>query len=368
MSKVEVFYRDPREINTDRTSPFNNRITDEVVENVAKSILSQKVINPVEIDEYDVIVTGEIRRRGLVRARELAPERVDELMLPCKLWSGDSDERLERQTIENLHHYKPTSIGFENAVYRLWKTGRYDSDYHGGDKGYKNLGDVLGYSRVHIAHVIEVKEFRDEYLIPSLGDDKVTLLSTDAIYQTSKLSPEQRVAILTKLANKEMRFTDIPTYVKAAKRSPVVLESMLIGELDLDRAKQTLDIIADVEEAGYEVDESMIGELIEEVAKEDNIITKRDDQFISETIAVMTGVKSGRTVIAKSPLAEFRRIGTTVNRWDYADIAQLGESDLGTAKQILQGVRDRCALLLSKFFGEADIIVEAEHRMQEEDE
>lgn len=343
MSEPLIFYLESNEITPDPNQP-RKRITEDMVDSIAATIKTHGIINPVEIDENNVIVTGEIRWTA---AKKIGAK------VKCTRWQGLPEERLERQTIENLHHYGLTSIERENAIHGLWKTDRYKS-------GAK-LAETLGYNRNIINVIIAAKEFRDEYLKNVLDHPKI---STDSIRITRTLKPEQRVSILEKVAKGEISPRQIPEYVKAAQRSPLILGMMLIGKLDVEQSAETLDIIGQVEDAGVEVSEDMIGNLVQEVMKDESIITRHKSEFTTTTIAVMKGEKPPTTVIA-APLTEFRRIGTTVSRWGFEDLAQLTSNYMEEAREILIGIRDKSISMLSTFFGEAEIVVETDYDVLE---
>lgn len=346
MSEEQVFYLDPDEITPDPNQP-RKQITEDMVDSIAATIKSHGLINPVEIDENNIIVTGEIRWT--------ASKKIG-VKVKCTRWLGTPDERLERQTIENLHHYGLTSIERENAIYGLWNTKNYIN--------HAELAETLGYiskeGGSQVSAVIRAKEFRDKWNI----DEKVT---TRAILDTASLKDEQRVPILEKVAKGEISPSQIRDYVKAAQRSSIILDSLLIGKLDIERATETLNIIGQVEDTGVEVSEKMIGELVKEVMKDESIITRHKSEFTNDVIAVMTGQKSPMTVLS-SPLTEFRRIGTTISRWGFEDFAQLTSNYLDEAREILVGIRDKSISMLSSFFGEAELVVEADYKVSDEQE
>jgi len=69
------------------------------------------------------------------------------------------------EKVENLHHHELSSVEREDAIYRLWKTGRY--------KSHRELGEVLGYHHVTIDALIEAKEFRNR--AGFFKDNKISL-------------------------------------------------------------------------------------------------------------------------------------------------------------------------------------------------
>ena len=67
-----------------------------IVEEMAKSFAAEGIINPIEIDENNIIITGEMRWRA---AKVAGMDKV-----PCKVIPLHGRERFRRQMVENLHH------------------------------------------------------------------------------------------------------------------------------------------------------------------------------------------------------------------------------------------------------------------------
>ena len=69
---------------------------DEEIEEMAKSMKTTGLINPIEVDPTGMIITGERRWRAAKKAG--LPS------IPCKVLVMDKDDRFMRQVIENIHH------------------------------------------------------------------------------------------------------------------------------------------------------------------------------------------------------------------------------------------------------------------------
>ncbi len=81
-------------IKPDKNQP-RQTIDEEHIKEISQSIVTEGVINAIEIDENNVIITGEQRWR----AAKLAGLKE----VPCKILKITPELRFRRQVIENLH-------------------------------------------------------------------------------------------------------------------------------------------------------------------------------------------------------------------------------------------------------------------------
>ncbi len=99
-----------QEISVEMIKPDPNQprksFDEEEIEEMAKSIKTTGVINPIEVDTKYVIITGERRWRA---AKAAGLER-----MPAKVMKISDEERFMRQVIENIHH--DTMTEFDTAV------------------------------------------------------------------------------------------------------------------------------------------------------------------------------------------------------------------------------------------------------------
>ena len=101
---VDVLKPDPKQ----PRKAFDNVQVDEMAVNIS----TQGVINPIEIDTDNVIITGEIRWR--------AAKKAGLTTVPTKMLSGIKPfERFMRQVSENVHHNTMTVWDTANALGRL---------------------------------------------------------------------------------------------------------------------------------------------------------------------------------------------------------------------------------------------------------
>lgn len=338
---AEIVYLDPTKIKTDPDSPFNDRITEEMVQSMAQNILAGEMISPGRIDSKGLIVIGEVRRRAVIRAKELAPERADEILFPSIIWEGDETDRLFMQTSENLLNFPPSSVQHENAIYRLWKSERWATiNELARDLGYKVR---TGSSPLH--DIIRAKEFRDKYDIDNV-------VSTTAIRLTEGASPEQRVAILQGVAEGTINVREISSYVRAAQQSQILFEAAIEGTIDLDRIKQTTEIIKEVKERGVEVTETMVVELVGELKQDSNVISRHEERLWNEVTAIMLGEKEPPKGRETPIIKGFRSVKNRMMSWTIPVFETIPKSDWEEARTILHTVRDRAEHLLQVVFGE----------------
>ena len=199
---------------------------EESVENMAKTIKAHGTINPIEVDEKNVIVTGEIRWRAakLAGVKKVPTRRILNIT---------RHERLERQLVENLHRVELSSVERENAIHALWKTRRF--------KSVRELAETIGYHHATIDDIIEVKEFRDR--VGGLPDT----VPTSLISETRGLDDETRFEILMKVARGEVRRpapqSEIRELVKIAKRAPSEIRRRVLEEnVPLEDVREYVDL------------------------------------------------------------------------------------------------------------------------------
>ena len=115
---------------------------------MAQSIVTEGVINPIEVDKNYMIITGERRWR----ASKIAGLKT----VPVKVLTMNKDERFMRQVIENIHHNTMNDWDTANALKKLLCLS--PGDRHpkasltgpGADKGITWLSEKTGKSRAYI--------------------------------------------------------------------------------------------------------------------------------------------------------------------------------------------------------------------------
>ena len=126
----------------------------ERIKELAQSILTEGVINPIEVDKDNVIITGEMRWR----AAKLAKLKT----IPCKLITINPEKRFRRQVIENIHHNTMTDWDTAKALQKLLDgrqaTIRSSKEHKGGkpDKGIRELGRMIGKGQTYIIEKLDL--------------------------------------------------------------------------------------------------------------------------------------------------------------------------------------------------------------------
>jgi len=218
MKKFKLVTKKVDEIKPDPDQP--RKIFDEdEIENLANSIKSQGIINPVEIDEDSMIITGERRWRASKKAG------LEEIQ--CKVYEGlDSIERLERQTIENLHHNLFTSEEKENVITELWNSGRYETQ--------KDLANVLGMTQSNITMYTIAKKGRKVLGLNSYND-----ISSQNIYHISRLPKSYQKDVITKIEKGRIKPSEIREFISSVKDMPSDIKTEILkpsSELTLEEA------------------------------------------------------------------------------------------------------------------------------------
>ena len=231
--EYELVKRKVSELRADPNQPRKS-VGQERIDNLAQTYQSQGIINPIEIDAENVIITGELRWK--------ASKKAGLKEIECKLFLDlDKDARFERQVIENLHHNQFTSEERENAIKKLWESGRYITK--------EELGNVLGLDRRTISSILKAYNIRKE----SKG---VTGISTQTLSEISVIpKKEERKALVQKVAKKEIEPSKIRSVVKTIKeiekKAPELKEELFkldtkITEDKLEKIKQIAELPKDI--------------------------------------------------------------------------------------------------------------------------
>ncbi len=121
------------------------------VQEIAASMLTEGVINPIEVDEKLVIVTGEMRWRA-AKAAGLAT-------IPAKIIKIRPQKRFLRQVIENIHHNTMSDWDTAKALQKLCsqilettpgRKGRFE------DQGISKLSRLIGKGQTYIIDHLEI--------------------------------------------------------------------------------------------------------------------------------------------------------------------------------------------------------------------
>lgn len=199
-------------IKRDPTQP-RQFIDTEKVNGMAQSILTEGVINPIEIDKNFVIITGELRWRAAKQAG-LAE-------MPVRVIKIDPKERFRRQVIENIHHNTMTDWDTAKALWKLLKTlpikpGSIGT--HGGqaNKGYSMLAKLIGKSQAYVSEKMELLT-----ISPALSKAVQKGMSGSYVRAYNTAPPEFKKEMEQKIISGQFPTRDIALEVAyALKRNP----------------------------------------------------------------------------------------------------------------------------------------------------
>ncbi len=207
----------PSKIRPDKNQP-RQTLDESKIQEMAQSIKTEGVINPIEIDENNIIITGELRWR----AAKLAGLKE----VPCKVLKIKPEIRFRRQVIENIHHNTMTDTDTARALERLIQGSLGTPSTHGGptDKGINRLSRMIGKSKRFIIDHLEIlKASRPIQEAISKGDIHYTVLR--ALRRAPK---EFKDKLEAKILRGELRTRDAALEVETAlKRRPNLSEKIL---------------------------------------------------------------------------------------------------------------------------------------------
>lgn len=205
---------------------------------MAQSIKAEGVINPIEIDKQNVIITGSLRWRA---AKEAGLTKI-----PCKIMSIEPNERFRRQVIENLHHNDMGSLDTARALKKLilMEPGSIKEGRGGhNDKGIGWLSDQIGKSRTYIREYLDLLDTSKGFQAALKKGLKPTFIR--AIRQAPE---EHRPAVERKIAEGEFKTRDgAQTFVKAMNLYPDQAPALIeLDYSDCETAESTVGKIQTV--------------------------------------------------------------------------------------------------------------------------
>jgi len=178
--KIELV--DTDKIKPDPNNPRKGVYGNDDLHNMASTFKHHSIIQPIEIDEKNNIIVGELRWR----AAQIANLK----KIPCIRKIGlTPTERLERQLIENIHHQK-VDLGECVSELRVLLKGiihELGTQHDKGcihDEGIKTLAQRLGVNRSWLTEVLQIEKA-----------PKKIKKEVEKYYKTKNLSSEERNGI-----------------------------------------------------------------------------------------------------------------------------------------------------------------------------
>jgi len=199
--EIEEKWVELKEIKFDPNQP-RKTFDPKEIENLAKTYKNHGIINAPEIDENNMIVTGELR----VRAAKIAGFK----KIKCNIIKGLSElEKRERQIIENLHLHKLETSEYEKAIVDLYEKGKKSGKY----ETQAEFAKIIGISEPELTIILRAYETRVKY---DLNEFK---LSTQNVYAISRLDESYRKQLIAQL-KADVAPIDLVSYVSKLKRMP----------------------------------------------------------------------------------------------------------------------------------------------------
>lgn len=225
------------EIKPDKNQPRQNinHTQRERIKGMAQNIQTEGIINAIEIDEDNIIVTGEMRWR----AAQLAGLKE----VPCKVVKNiTAYDRFRRQVAENIHH---NTMGDIDTAKALKKLLRSPSDHkgkgHWNDQGIRTLAKELGVSHQYILEKLDLliapKEVQNAL---NRGD-----ISFTHARELSKTPEQFKSKLQQKILNGEFnRSNSVSEVISALNRNPEKSKEILA--IDYKPLKSTAEVIEKV--------------------------------------------------------------------------------------------------------------------------
>jgi len=334
----QVFYLDVDEITPDSEQPRRNFNEDDIA-STAFTIESQGIINPIEVSEDNVIVTGEIRWRAVQKAVENNPDKPELRLVKCTRWGGTAEQRFERQVIENLHHHQLSDRDRENAIVKLWKTGQYPTR--------SQLAKAVGLDQSRIGQILEANNFREE--APEL--ESLQSISTADITDTRGIEEKnKRIKLLKAVSDGVIKSRDLSEVVKIAKTSGALLDKVLENKIPLARATQASETMKQIAEQGVSLTDDQKQNLADKVAEDETLLDKYKSAVLEKVRQVATAPKP--TERTQAPIGRESPVNKMITVKDEVLShyrIYLGNCDINErrwAKKVMIETRDELDLLI----------------------
>ena len=332
VNKKDIVMKNVNDLVPDPNQP-RTIFKQEDIENTANTMLRQGVINPIEIDEHNMIVTGEVRWRAAKFAK------IE--MVPCTVWKNGNHKRFERQAIENLNQHHLEESDRNATIVKLWETKNEKGEpiYPSMDA----LAKAVGLSRQSIQQILSAYEFTQRAQVLTVST------STRTITDTMGLDDSTRKRIIEKVEEGKIRPSDVSEIVRIAKVSDELLDKVLEKEIPVQRATQAAETIQNIEKDGVKLTEGQKQNLADKVAEDEEILDKYK-------AAVLAKVRQATTVPRQPRITEpIGRTSPVQNMIKVKDEVldryriYLGNCDINErrwAKRIMVETRDELSLLI----------------------
>ena len=246
---------------------------EEKLNDMAETFKTQGTIQPIEIDENNVIVTGELRFRSAKKAglKEI----------PCKIIKGLTPEsRLERQLVENFNRQDMKLVDSIEAVKRFMKS--LSSTLQRNSSTDEKIGEVakrLGVNRGWLSQNLKLEREAPKELKQAVKDGKVSVSTAVEIMK----APEEERKELTQEILEE---ADVPEHRKIRER---IQEKKELKEL-----KDRNEVLKKSKE--YEIRISTTAEHLSELRRQ----IDEEAHRLGKIYSMVKGIKRTKLYVAKA--------------------------------------------------------------------
>lgn len=200
------------------------------VSDMAKSMKTEGVINPIEVDQHHYIITGEMRWRA---AREAGLKTI-----PCKVLTLTPDDRFRRQVIENIHHNTMSDWDTAKALTKLLAMGPRPPGSQPTDEGIhwlsKEIGKSFEFVRSHVKLLQSSKPLQK-----AVREEKIVFSQTRAL---QIVSPQFKKALEKKIIASQFQTRDGAIAVAAALNKNPDKAKKILG-VDYSVFRNTADVV-----------------------------------------------------------------------------------------------------------------------------
>ena len=330
VNKKEVILMDIDKIRADPDQP-RTEFSDEDIASTAFTIESQGIINPIEVDESGMIVTGEIRWR--------AAKKAGMAQVPVVVWKNGSHKRFERQVVENMHQHQLSPKDKDAAIIKLWRTGKYPTR--------AQLAKSVGLSPDRVGDIIESEEFKET--TPEVAQSD-SISSRDIATTRSIEDKGQRIKILKGISEGTIKSGELNNVVALAKTSGALLDKVLENKIPLTRATQAAIKIQEIAAEGAALTTDQMQNLADNIEKETDLLDKYKSAVLDKVRQAATAPKRGPGV--QEPIGKYSPVQNMIKVKDEVldkYRIYLGNCDINEkkwAKKIMTETRDELTILI----------------------
>ena len=246
---MQTLMKNPLKLKRDENQP-RQYFDEEKLQSLADSFSAQGVINPIEIDDHGVIVTGERRWR----AAKLAGLK----KIPCRVVNIPKNERLLRQTVENMHFQDLSDMEQARTFKELLCVPGTQQSWN--DAGIRELARTIGVSERTVREKLSMLE-QPKSFQKKIESGEITGSMVRAVNQAPE---EYKKPLRDKIMRGEVKTRDgaiaIAKGLKRAKKvDPELAEEILKQDYSHDDSYRATKKVVDIVPTAGQV----YGEMVE---------------------------------------------------------------------------------------------------------